>query len=47
MNNKEKCEVIEKILQSDKINYDEKILYIRGFLLHYYEFNQISWIWDN
>lgn len=47
MSNAEKCNVIEKILSSEKINHDEKIYFIQSFLLNYYTIDQIAWIWEN
>lgn len=46
MTNQEKCSVIEKIMQSDKISYDDKIYYIQSFLLNYFTVDKISWIWE-
>lgn len=46
MNNKGKCSVIEKIMQSNKLSYDDKIYYIQSFLLHYFAVDEISWIWE-
>lgn len=42
----EKCDIITKILQSEKVNDDEKVYFIQSFLLHYYTIDQIKWIWE-
>ena len=46
MDNFEKCKVIEKILNSEKINYERKIYYIQSFLLNYFTVDQIEWLWE-
>lgn len=44
-NNKNKYEVIKKIMESIRINEDDKVYAIEMFLKGWYTEKEIEWIW--
>ena len=41
-----KYEVIKKIMESTKINENDKVYYIEMFLKGWHTENEIKWIWE-
>lgn len=44
-NNMDKYEVIKKVMESTRINEDDKVYAIEMFLKGWYTKKQIEWIW--
>lgn len=40
-------EVIKNIMNSNKINENDKVYYIEMFLKDWYTAEDLNWIWDN
>ena len=41
-----KCDIIRKILESQRINEDQQAYYIEMVLKGWYTVNDIKWIWE-
>lgn len=41
-----KYEVIEKIMNSNKIDEDDKVYFIQSFLLNWSTEEKLKWIWE-
>lgn len=41
-----KYEVIEKIMQSTKVDKEKKLYYIQSFLMNWLEKDDIKWLWE-
>ena len=40
-------EVIKNIMNSNKINENDKVYYIEMFFFFFYTAKDLNWIWDN
>lgn len=39
-------EVIEKIMNSYKISKEDKVWYIKQYLLHWFSVEDLEWLWN-